>query len=404
MNAPRPKDNADDERWPLFYGKHLLIVVNDPLFFLSHRTNIARRAARAGLTVSVTTPKDKGVEEIEREGFRFYELPLTRWSANPVREVHSLVRIAILYKDIKPDIIHHVTIKPVIYGSLAAQWAKVPCVVNAISGLGQVFSPGNFLTQCRRMLVQLLYRRALAHPNTRVIFQNPDDRDHFIGEKLISETKSVLIKGAGIDAERFSPSPEPVTPPVVVFAARLLRDKGVSEFVESAQAVVARGIEARFVVAGTSVPGNPNSISEDDLNIWKEKTPVEFIGQCNDMQVLLRESHVMCLPSYYREGIPKALIEASACGLPVVTTDWPGCREIVRDGVNGLLVPPRDVEALTEALCKLINDRALRQKMGKEGRKIVLQEGYTDDAVTEATLSVYHSLLACHRKGTRSEK
>jgi glycosyltransferase involved in cell wall biosynthesis len=375
-------------------GKKLAIVVNDPAFFLSHRLNLARAAQNAGMVVSVCTPSGESVRQIQSLGISHESFSLSRWGANPFFEGRSLGELVRLYKTLKPDIVHHVTIKPVIYGSIAARIAGVPGVVNAISGLGQVFTSSGFKAGIRRQIVQMLYRFALSPAKTRVIFQNTDDRRAFLDAKLVAESKTALIRGAGVNLAELKPSPEPQGRVDVLFASRLLREKGVEEFVEAARLLRKRGINARFIVAGTPIPGNPGSVSAAQFDSWKASGDVELLGHQADMAKLLRQVHIVCLPSYYGEGVPKILIEAAASGRAIVTTDWPGCRDIVSHGDNGLLVAPRNVTALAAALEKLIGDSVLRNKMGERGRIRVETEGFGEEHVVAQTLRIYSELAA----------
>ncbi len=378
---------------PLFRGKRLLFVVNDPLFFLSHRLPLALAAKDAGLQVGVATPADRGWEQVRDAGLTFHPLRMSRWSTNPWSEMRALVSLTALYRSLRPDIVHHVTIKPVLYGSFAARLCAVPCVVNAVTGLGQVFSARGAGAHLRRALVLRIYRSALAVPGQRTITQNPEDAAMFVEKGMLSAERLVLIRGAGVDTTKFRPTPEPGGPPVVLFAGRLLVDKGIGEFAAAARTLRLTGCQARFLIAPVPADGNPGAVPPGDLESWHREGIIELLGHQREMWRLLRNVHIVCLPTYYCEGIPKILIEAAAAGRAIVTTDWPGCREIVRDGVNGLLVAPRDAEALAAALRKLISDAELRRSFGSAGRRIVLSDGYSETAVIEETLSVYEKCL-----------
>jgi len=359
----------------------LLYVVNNAAFFLSHRLPIAVAARKAGFDVHVATPPGEAARRIAEAGFPFHPIRLRRGGKSPVGALVALLSLWRLYRRLHPDVVHHVTIKPVLLGGIAARLACVPAVVHAVSGLGYAFLAGGAL----RTAARALYRFAFGHGNLRVIFQNPDDREEL---DMLPKEKSVLIRGAGVDLDEFRPSPEPSGPPVVLLPARMLKDKGVGEFVEAARAL--RGT-ARFVLCGAPDPANPNTVTRETLEVWQREGAVEWWGHKDDMPNVLRQCHVVCLPSYYKEGLPKALLEAAASGRPIVTTFVPGCREAVKEGVNGLTVPPRDVEALVAALRALIEDPDLRASMGAKGRRIA-EEEFSVEEVARRTLEVYREL------------
>lgn len=374
-------------------GKKLAIVVNDVTFFLSHRLNIAQAARDQGMQVLVLAPDNPAATSLAGMGLTFIPWEVSRWGANPFAELSSLLRLAKLYRQYRPDLVHHVTIKPVIYGSFAARLAGIAARVNAISGLGQVFTACGFSAELRRALVKRMYRVALNLPGTAVIFQNRDDRQAFLDAHLVDSGKTVLIPGAGVDTTALSPQPEAQGLPVVLFASRLLVEKGVREFVAAAQQLKSAGVSARFVLAGQPVLGNPGSIGMQEYERWRERGVVDCVGHRGDIAELLHASHVVCLPSYYGEGVPKILIEAASCGRAIVTTDWPGCRDIVEHERTGLLVPIRDSNALAQAIQRLLANAEERRSFGARGRQKVLQEGFGEDAVVGRTLELYGQLL-----------
>jgi glycosyltransferase involved in cell wall biosynthesis len=369
----------------------LLFTVNDAGFFLSHRLPIAQAAAAAGYDVQVATAPGPAAARVLTEGFAHHAVPLSRRGLNPFAELRALWALTRLYRQLKPDLIHHVTIKPVLIGGIAARLARTPAMVSAVSGLGYVFIKPGWPARMLRLAVRSGYRLALRRPGVRVIFQNPDDRHEFVGQKLIDPNAAVLIKGSGVNTAQFVVRPEPEGVPLVVLPARMLRDKGVGEFVKAARSLRAQGVEARFALVGDSDPGNPTAIPESRLRAWQDKGDVEWWGHSADMATVLTQAHIVCLPSY-REGLPKSLIEAAACGRAIVACDVPGCREIARHDENALLVPPRDPIALAEALRKLITDSELRQRMGRRGRSMVEAEFSLERVVAE-TLATYAVLL-----------
>ncbi|NHA15449.1 glycosyltransferase family 4 protein [Thioalkalivibrio sp. XN279] len=372
----------------------ILFVVNAPEFFFSHRLPLALAARQAGFDVQVATgPGEAG--EITNLGFAHHKIPLSRSGKNPLAELHSLWALFWLMRRLKPDLVHLVTIKPVLYGGLIARLVRVPAVVAAISGLGWVFVDSGRKVRLVRKAVKALYRLALGHGNIRVIFQNPDDRGVLVELGAVGEQQTVLIRGSGVAMSGYPVYPEPQGTVVVSFAARLLRDKGVLEFVDAARLLIARGLNVRFWLIGAADPGNPSSVTDQDLAGWRDEGMVEVLGHRADIPALFAQSSIVVLPSY-REGLPKVLIEAAACGRPVVTTHAPGCRDAIEPDQTGLLVPVRDPLALANAIQKLIEDPDLRQRMGEAGRALA-ERAFAIEHVVDAHLAVYRVLLSAKR-------
>ena len=373
--------------------KRLLFVVNDAGFFLSHRLPVAQAAREQGYDVHVATPSSEAVAVILAHGFSHHSITLSRRGLHPLEEFATFLALSRLFRELRPDIVHNVTIKPVLYGGIAARLVKVPAVVNAISGLGYVFIRRGVKAGLVRGAVQRAYRLALGHSNGKAIFQNPDDRDTLMRVCRISERQAALIRGSGVDLQQYTYQPEPRSnEPVVLLASRMLWDKGVGVFVEGAKRLKDAGVAARFVLVGESDPGNPNAVPTEQLQCWQREGVVEWWGRREDMPQVLAGCAIFCLPSSYGEGVPKALIEAAACGRPIVTTDWPGCREVVRHEENGLLVPVGDVSALARALSRLLVDRDKRGRMGRRGREIAESE-FAVEKVVSQTLAIYEELL-----------
>jgi glycosyltransferase involved in cell wall biosynthesis len=373
--------------------RRLLFVINDPAFFLSHRRPIALGARDAGYEVHVASPRAEGpVSEIHSLGLTHHPIPLDRSSRNPISELRALAALTELMHHLRPDIVHNVTIKPVIWGGLAARIARVPAAASAISGLGYVFISEGWRARARRSVLVPLYRMALGGPKRRVIFQNHADRDTFarLGIRLDGQTE--LIRGSGVDRGTLLPAPEAEGPPVVLMPSRILIDKGAGEFVAAARRLRSRGLNARFILAGDPDPRNPASVPPAALAQWRAEGVVEFPGHCSDIAGLMRAAQLVVLPSY-REGLPKALIEAAACGRAVVTTDTPGCRDAIIPGVTGLLVPVRNATALAEAIAALLADPIRRVAMGVAGRKLA-EEAFCVQAVVAQHLRIYDELAA----------
>lgn len=369
----------------------LLYFVNIPRFFVTHRLPLAQAAQEAGYEIHITTSSydTENVARIQASGLTYHPLPMSQHGTNPLSEARAMQSIAALYRRLKPDIVHQVSIKPVLYGGLVARWVGIPAMVSAMSGLGYVFTGSETKPRVLRTLITPLLKTALSHPNSRMIFQNPDDQARFVRLGLIDAARTVLIRGSGVDTTVFTPQPESEETPVVLFAGRLLWPKGLGEFVEAARRL--KG-QARFVIVGYPEPTSPDAAPLDQLETWQREGLIEWWGKRDDMPNVYAQAHIVCLPSTYGEGVPKVLIEAAACGRPVVTTDTPGCREIAHHEQNALLVPPYDITALTEALERLIHDGELRRTLGARGRQITEAE-FSLSLVNAATLGVYETLL-----------
>jgi glycosyltransferase involved in cell wall biosynthesis len=370
----------------------VLFLVASDWYFWCHRLPLARRIADAGYEVFVATPPGRFRGAIEEAGLTFKPIEMDRQGRNPAADVGTLVRLTRLYREVRPQIVHHVALKPIVYGSLAARLARVPAVVNAMPGMGYVFLSRQLLSRAIRPGIMAAFRLLANAPNSRVILQNPDDVEKWVSWRVLRRDRIVLIRGAGVDTSHFQPSPEPGGVPLVVLPARLLYDKGVGEFVEAARRLRSRGVAVRMALVGTGDPGNPASVPDEHLRRWTEEGVVEHLGWCDDMADVLSKAHVVCLPSY-GEGLPKALLEAASSCRAIVATDVPGCREVVRHEDNGLLVPARDAESLASALERLLVDPALRRRMGERGRARAVAE-FSADHVAEATLELYAELLA----------
>ncbi|HEY9278759.1 MAG TPA: glycosyltransferase family 4 protein [Eoetvoesiella sp.] len=354
-------------------ARRLLFVVNNPAFFLSHRLPLAFGALEAGYEVHVATMDGAAVPRIIDHGLHHHVIPLTRSGKNPIQEVQSIYALWRLFRRLRPSIVHAVTIKPVLYGGIAARLAGVPAFIAAVSGLGFIFTGQRQGFDYLRLAATVLYRLALGHRNSRVIFQNVNDRDVLGKAKVVRPEQVVLIRGSGVDLEKFQSSPEPLGAPVAIMVSRLLVDKGVREFVAAAKAATGHPSGLHWRLVGSPDKGNPASISDAELAVWKHEGVVELLGEKTDIAALYRQSHIAVLPSY-REGLPKSLLEAAACARAVVTTDVPGCRDAIEPGVTGLLVPARDANALSRAVQSLADDGDLRRKFGVAGRELAERE------------------------------
>lgn len=363
----------------------LLFIVTEDWYFVSHRLPLAIAAQAAGFDVAVATRATAHGDAIRHAGIRLIPFALSRRGGNPLDEI---TRLFSLLRREKPDLVHLVALKPVLYGGIAAYLAKVPGVVNAVAGLGWLFTSGGWRARWIRPVIRRFLAWRLSAKNAVTIVQNPDDLA-LLQQAGVPPAQLRLIRGAGVDVAVFTPALAPPPQPVIVMlVARMLWDKGVGEFVAAARQLHRQGMSARFVLVGGPDPGNPASISEATLRAWHGHDDIEYWGQREDMPAVLRLAHIACLPSYYGEGLPKSLLEAAAAGLPIVTTDAPGCREVVNDGDNGVLVPPRDADALADALRRLIADAGLRAQMGARSRERALAE-FSQTQVIAQTLQLY---------------
>jgi glycosyltransferase involved in cell wall biosynthesis len=372
--------------------RKIIYAVTEDWYFCSHRLPMALAAQALGCEVIVATRVDRHGEIIRGHGFRLVDWKLDRRSTHPGREGRALAQLVALYRRERPDLVHHVAMKPVVYGAIAARLAGVPAVLNALAGLGAAFIANSRLAQQRRRALLALFRRLLDRPGSRLLVQNEDDRALFLEQEIVAAERVALIPGSGVDTERFRPSPEPAGVPVAVLAGRMLWDKGVGEAVEAARLLAARGVALRIALVGRPDPANPRSIAEATLRGWVAEGLVEWWGQRDDMVEVWRDAAIGLLPSY-REGMPKSLLEAAACGRPLVATDVPGCRALVTPGVDGLLVPPRDPAALAAALETLARDPLQRRRLGAAARESIAAR-FSDAEIRRQIADLYREMLA----------
>lgn len=372
-------------------SRTLMFVVNVDWFFLSHRLPIALEAQRQGYQVHIATRLTDKMDELQGHGLVVHPLALDRSSTGLCNAWRTMVELWQVFRAVRPDVVHLVTIKPVLMGGLMAQLTGVPAVVVAVSGLGFVFMAHGAKAVVRSWLVGGLYRVALGHCNLKVVFQNPDDRASLCKLAHLSDSKVEMIRGSGVDLTQYSHTPLRQDLPVVLLAARLLADKGTREFVQAARLLKQQGVSARFCLVGTVDTANPASLTDAELTQWAAEGVVELWGQRSDMPEVLSEARLVVLPSY-REGLPKVLLEAAACGRAVVTTDVPGCRDAIDPGVTGVLVQVRNAELLAEAIRDLINDPTRCQTMGNAGRALA-ESAFDVRQVVAAHLRIYQELI-----------
>ncbi|UHQ18591.1 glycosyltransferase family 4 protein [Lysobacter sp. KIS68-7] len=379
-----------------------VFYANTDWYLYNFRLSTALQLKAEGHEVVMLSPPGEFGERFADHGMRWVVLAMDRASLNPVREVAVLRDLTRVLRDERPDLLHNFTVKCAIYGALAARAAGVPAVVNAVAGMGYVFASDRMLARTLRPMVKLLMRGTLGSKQSRLILQNPDDADAFVRARLVPEQHIRVIRSSGVNLERFLPvvpvaEPRPLR---VLLAARLLWEKGIGEYIEAARMLRAQGRNIDFVVAGSPDPGNPRSVSREQVESWVAEGLVDWRGHVEDMPALMRSMDVIALPSYYREGVPKSLIEAAACGLAVVTTNLPGCREVVSEhGVDGLHVEPRCARSLAEHIAQLDDDRALVRRLGDCARRKAM-EHFDEQMVIRRTIEVYDELLP-HRRASR---
>ena len=366
----------------------LLIVVTEDWYFVSHRLGLAKAAQRSGFDVGVAIRLGSFSDVLLKSGLHIIPLKkLSRESRNPFREMAAVMELFNIYRTWRPDIVHHVTFKPVIYGTIAALLAGNIFRINALAGLGFVFSSKSFKASLLRKFVKPLLTLLLRGSRSLVILQNRDDVS-LLMRIGVRESAIRLIRGAGVNLDVYTTDTVSSYPPIVMLASRLIWDKGVGDFVRIARIIKKEQKFVRFVLVGDSDSANPSAVPRSQLEEWHESGDIEWWGYREDMPEVYRMATVVCLPSTYGEGIPKTLIEAAACGKPLVSYDVPGCREIVLDGYNGFLVKPDDLLAMVEALRVLLSNEGLRSTMGVRSRKLA-ETDFSDTLVYDQTLAVY---------------
>jgi glycosyltransferase involved in cell wall biosynthesis len=369
--------------------KIIFVVVEDKAFLIQ-RLNTALAVRDAGHEVLVVSHRSERSKDIEDLGFKYIDSGTDRTSMNPLREVFSIYNLFKIYRKYNPELVYHVSIKPVLYGSIAARAAGVKKIVNLVNGLGYVFTEGGLKKDFLRAFIIRFYRMALSSKKVKVIFQNPDDKNLFVKNRILKPKQAEVILGSGVDTTRFSFQKMPNEKVKILFVARMLWDKGIRFLIEAIRLLKQDGLYFEMLFAGEPDNLNPRSVPLDLLREWEEEGLINYLGFQDDMPKLIRESHIVCLPTYYREGVPLSLIESASVGRAIVTTDMPGCREIVRDGVNGFIVPPKSSYELYKALKKVIVSEELRNQMGSESRKLV-EEKFSKEVVNRETLKVYDS-------------
>ena len=371
----------------------LVYLVTQDWYFMSHRVPMALAAQRAGYDVHVITHVNKDGAAIEALGFQVHPVEWRRGSINPFAFFGNIAEVRRLYRTLSPDLVHHVALQPTVVGSLAA--AGLSCArLNALAGLGFVFTSATLKARLARPVFRALLRYILADAHASVLVQNPDDRATIKGLGIADE-RIFTIRGSGVETDKLTPFGEPPEPITVGFVGRLLADKGVRSLVTAHDILARQGRPMRLLIAGEPDPANPASIPLAEIEGWRQRPGIDVLGHVTDIGKFWASAHIAVLPSR-REGLPKSLLEAAACGRPIVATNVPGCREIARENANALLVPPDNAQALADAIARLANDKELRRKFGEAGRRLVENE-FSADRIGSETVALYDRLLGLMR-------
>ena len=372
-------------------GRKIVYLVSEDWYFCSHRLPLGIAAQEAGAEVIVATRVNDHRAQIEAAGLRIAPIEMQRSGTNPLTDLSTIQQIIELYRREKPDLVHHVALKPILYGGYAAKRAGVSAIVNAVAGMGFIFISNSLFARTARPLIARAQRALMNRANTRTILQNPDDVEMYTQRIGVSPNGLTIIPGAGVDIDQFTVVPEPFAVPTAVCVSRMLRDKGIHELVAATRLLHAKGVEVRVRLVGPT-DDNPASIPRAILAEWNREGVVEVVGPSEDIAGEYARAHIAVLPSY-REGLPKSLLEAAACGRPMVATDAPGCREVCIDGETGLRVPARTIEPLADALERLVLDPALRQRLGENARHRA-ETIFAEKIINAQTLALYEEMLA----------
>ena len=369
----------------------ILYVITEDWFFHSHFLDRAKYIAASGGTVGVATRFSIHEDELKDLGFELYPINFSRRGLNPITEFVTALKLRKVVRRFKPDIAHNVALKPVVTGTFGELLGRQGVVINALVGMGYIFTSTDTRASVVKPILSRILKSLLRSKPVHVVIENPDDLKSLVDDGFVRPGTISLIRGAGVDLNAFPFHPEVAGPVVVTLVSRILRDKGVLEFIEAASQLQAKIPEVIFQIVGEPDPGNPSAISQSEIDSWASLPNVKYLGRRSDIAHILQGSHIVCLPSY-REGLPKSLLEALSSGRPIITTDVPGCREVCDDGVNGLLIPARDSLALSNAIEKLVLNPESRKAMGRAGR-LRAESEFSNAIVCAQTLDLYRRLL-----------
>ncbi len=369
----------------------IVLFANTDWFLHNFCSSLTEALIKKGAAVRLYSTSGEYSRQLVERGYDWQALKMSQHGINPLIELAALFRILTAYRQASPDLVQQYTVKCVLYGTIAARILNIPNIVNIIPGLGFIFTDPSLKARFLRPLISLLYRLVL-QPST-VVFLNPDDKEYFLDHRLIRASQAVVISSTGVDTNRFLALPEPVgEPPVVVLPGRMLWTKGIKEFVQAADILHRQGLPVRFALVGSTDPGNPASIAEEQLTAWEQSGAVEWWRFRGDMDEVYRQALIVCVPSLGREGVPATLLEGAASQRALIASNIPGCREVVLDGETGLLVEPGNAAALADAVRRLTLDPELRKKLAVNGRRRV-EALFTNETVVRQTLALHDRLV-----------
>lgn len=372
-------------------GKRVLFIITEDWALISHRLHLVDAAISAGYEVGIATRINKHYHTLKKHGVKIFEWDLKRRSLNPIREIITLIRLYQILWLFKPDIIHAVAQKPVIYAGMVRRFYRNVAFIGTLGGVGYIFTNKSLKARLLRPIVIIFLKLALMQKKTRLILQNIDNINTIKNIGIVDHRNIRLIRGAGVETDKFLPSEIPIGIPTVILPGRLLWDKGVGEFIRVAKRIKARGIKARFVLVGNIDLDNPETVPQAKIDKWVKSGIIEQWGKCDYMETVYQQISIVCLPSY-NEGLPKVLLEAASCSRPTIAFDVPGCREVIQDEVNGFLVEFGNEYKLENLLIKLIKSNKLCNKMGKEGRKIAETE-FSSVIINKQTFNIWNEII-----------
>lgn len=346
----------------------IAILYNTSDYLLRFRAELIRSLQASGAEVIAITPRDDATSRLKPLDVRWCEWKLEGQALNPFKDLASILDLRRILAEERPDAILNFTIKPVLYGSLVAGWLGIPRVVSMITGMGAIFLPGGVKKRLLLRAVKMVYRIAMRR-NHSVLFQNDEDLDYFVAQRFLTRSKAVRINGSGVNLTQFTPRPGEKIPGSFLLISRMIREKGIHEFVQAARSIKARHPGARFTLVGP-IDNNPGAITREEITAWEQEGIVHYAGVQADVRPFLAQTEVYVLPTYYLEGIPRSILEALAMAKPVITTDWRGCRDTVVSGRNGFLVPPQDARALEQAMAHFLEDPHLAERFGESSRAL----------------------------------
>ncbi len=372
--------------------KKILLIANSYWYIYNFRRSLIKLLVKKGYEIKIVCPTNETkINFLSKNKIPILNWNLHRRSINPIRELGSIIQLISIYKTEKPDLVHHFTIKACIYGTIAAKFSKTYLVINAITGLGHMFLGAERKHKLMRFIIKPIYKYIFTAKRSKVIFQNVDDQEKLLNMGFIKKTNTKIIRGSGVDINFFKPisdNPDIFDDPIkILFPSRLIKEKGIIETIEACKILLEEGIRLKLIIAGEIDYGNRSCLSKDELQKIKDNKMITIKGFVSNMRSLYADSNIVLLPSW-REGLSKTLIEASAMEKPIITTNVPGCRDVIEHGFNGLLVPPKDIEALYLAIKFMINNSNLARKFGKRCRDRV-KNNFATKKINNETLRVY---------------